>query len=157
MTETKEYLKGAAERLLLDLEPKMALRSFKRKSYTGFFQQYCEKEKEIYGKLKELFDGSTDLEADMREVAAPLVLKAQELIQKTGRFSRERELMDLNCVAAFYILPGILTIDSEHAKEFALVITEQWKEAFPNTQLTPGTYEEINSGFQRKIFGIPIE
>lgn len=157
MTETKEYLKGAVERLLLDLEPKMALRSFKRKHYTNFFEQYCEKEKEIYAKLAKLFEESDNLEADMQEVAAPFVQKAEELIKMARRFSRERELMDLNCVVAFYVLPGILTIDSEHAKEFALVITNQWKEVFPNTQLTPGTYEEINSGFQRKIFGIPIE
>lgn len=157
MTETKEYLKRTVERLLLDLEPKTAIRSFRKKTYTDFFRQYCEKEKEIYEKLRVLFAESTDLETDMREVSAPLAEKAQELIRKAGRFSRDRELMDLNCVAAFYLLPGILTIESEHAMEFARIITEQWKAAFPDTQLTPGTYEEINSGFRKKIFGIPIE
>ncbi len=157
MTETKEYLKGSVERLLLDLEPKTAIKNFKRKAYTDFFQQYCEKEKEIYAKLLILFAESAKPAEDMQEIAAPLIQKAEDIIQKTSRFARERELMDLNCVMAFYVLPGILTIESEHAKEFALTITGQWKEAFPDTQLTPGTYEEINSGFQRKIFGIPIE
>ena len=157
MTETKEYLQNAIERLLLDMDPKLALKNFKKSKYETFFGEYCNKEKEIYAKLKELFENSSDLSDDMKEAAMPLIKRAEYIVKSTGRFTRERQLVDLNCVMAFYVLPGILTIGSKEAGDFALVIAGLWKETFPNAQITPGTFEEINSGFRKKLFGVPIQ
>lgn len=157
MTGTKEYLKNSIERLLFDLEPKLAMKNFKKSRYENFFREYTQKEDDIYKKLAALFEESEDPSEDMAELAMVLVKKAGETVRATGRFARERRLMDLNCVMAFYVFPGILTIGSERAQDFTLVIAAQWKAEFPNAQLTPGTFEEVDSGFQRRIFGIPIQ
>ena len=150
MTETKEYLKGSVERLLLDLEPKTAIKNFKRKAYTDFFQQYCEKEKEIYAKLLILFAESTKPAEDMQEIAAPLIQKAEDIIQKTSRFTRERELMDLNCVMAFYVLRESSPLNRNMRKNLRLRLPGSGRRHFRIHSLRRGRMRKSTPAFREK-------
>jgi hypothetical protein len=57
---------------------------------------------------------------------------------------------------AFYVFPGLLTIKDESSRLLTEVIVKVWKDAFPKINLGIADFDDINSGFRRRIFGIPL-
>lgn len=154
--EAFDYLFDNFQKLLFTIDPSKGIKAFNKKKYEPFFIEYTTAHKEIYSNLQVLFSNSEHLEEDLGKIAGDFVIKAKKRIDEVSKFSRDRELTDLNCIMAFYVFPGLLTINDESSRLLAEMIVKVWKEAFPKINLGIADFDDINSGFRKRIFGIPI-
>lgn len=155
--EALERLNENYQTLLFDLDPTVVMRQFKKNKYENFMTQYCEKHQAIYQDLKLVYDSCEDYEKLLIEPAKRMAQKGKQRIDGTFFIKREREQMDLNCVLAFFVFPGLLELNEEKAHKVAEITAGEWKKAFPKTDLGIASKDEILSGFRKKIFGVPIE
>ena len=60
-------------------------------------------------------------------------------------------------MVALYVFPGILEMQGEDDKRFVDIINEEWKKKFPGSDMRPGDFKKIQSGFRTRILGIDVE
>ena len=151
----KELLEKFSD-LLLKTDPDEAIKAFHRKYYEDYFFRFKNVHGEMLKKIWIIYENSENLTMDLDQIAESFAKNAKKRIEDTKRFKRERTLMDYNCIMAFYIFPAIFSNESESDKLFVDCLIAKWKEQFPKVVLGAATFEEIKSGFKRKLFGIPI-
>ena len=59
--------------------------------------------------------------------------------------------MSSNLSLVVYLYPAVLKYEGESGKPFSEKLAAAWKEHFPDTNVSPATYEQINGGFKRKF------
>lgn len=77
----------------------------------------------------------------------------QDEFKKFGKV-RAVELMNLNYFMIYYIFPSIL-LEKENGAEICDILRDKWNDFF-KANINYTDYESLMSGFQTKIFGIPI-
>lgn len=144
-------------KLLFDLEPAKMMKTFNKKKYDASFHAYYDAHKSIYELLKEQYTAVGKNSEELAKITIPLVEKAKKLVKETGFLTRKRYLMDLNCMLAFFVLPGIVESGEDEARMLAELLVESWRRAFADVTLGIAAFAEINDGFrQTKLFGFSI-
>ena len=79
-------------------------------------------------------------------------LAAQQSFQNARHETQWQEQMNLFVVT--YLLPAILECRNDYYKQLAKAIEKKWSKAFKGYKIKAGTFETVNSGFQKKAFGL---
>lgn len=137
-------------RMLLEVEDPMG--NFKRATYEGAFRRYCEQNQATLEALENGYVQAIDKEQYLINMAEAMVqaVKAQ-MEQKKKKSQKENLLLDYNFCLAVYVYPAIHEFHGEVSEPFTTEMLKAWKEAFPKTNVTPASFEQINSGFKRKF------
>ena len=75
---------------------------------------------------------------------------AEELRALAKERFRQNRLMDYNMVLVTYYFPAALDLMPQSGTQFVDHMILAWKEQFPQTDLKPATFEEINAGFRQR-------
>ena len=83
-------------------------------------------------------------------------LFCQDVHEEFKKFGKVRgaQLMNLNYFMIYYIFPSIL-LEKENGAEICDVLRDTWNDFF-KSNINYTDYDSLMSGFQTKIFGIPI-
>lgn len=137
-------------RMLLEVENPIG--NFKRKLFADAFKRYYERHLSTLEALENGYNQVVDKEQYLINMAEAVAAAAEEdLNRKKKKNQRENRLMDFNFCLAVYVYPAILEYNGESSKPLTEKMTAAWKKHFPKTNVTPATYEQINSGFKRKF------
>ena len=148
-----------AHRLLSELDTKAGLKNFRKRRYEDFFLNYRSSMRDVYELFNTLYREETNEESKqekMNAAALDIVSWAKNIYDSTGRFSKTQKLVDMQCMMVFYVFPGILSNSNEEDKLMTDIIIAQWKAAFPKSNISAATFDEINGGFKDTIFGMAI-
>ena len=128
------------------------IKNFKKNTYEAQFRQF-EKEhgvcfKDLEQSVLSGEDGGTRKLSQMAEMIAEKV--AEELRALAKEPFRQNRLMDYNMVLVTYYFPAALDLMPQSGTQFVDHMILAWKEQFPQTDLKPATFEEINAGFRQR-------
>ena len=126
----------------------------KKKVYKERMVQFREKNGEILAEMLGFVEQAQDQKTAAAQVAGALAAAVEGRFAKRGKISG-RTQMDINLFMIYYVFPAILMTQSECAVPLADAIRDEWRGRFRDSaQLSYGTFEEISSTFQEKIFGL---
>lgn len=137
-------------KLLSEIDDPIA--NFKRKIYPVAFKAYYEKNLVTYQAIETYLEGIQDREAFLKELGDLVARTAGEKVDQCKKKSqREKVLTDYNLCLVVYVLPGILEFKGSFSEQVVQAVLAAWKERFPETNLQGTSFEQINSGFERKF------
>ena len=111
------------------------------------FDQHCMRHYEQYGDIDALCESVAD------DICGYVKELATEQSFKNAR--REAEWQEAqNLFVVTYVLPAILECRNDYYKHLAKTIEKKWAKTFKGYKIKAGTFETINSGFQKKAFGL---
>ncbi len=116
-----------------------------KKDYESYYNNFGEHKYTALQNLVKASDVSAEAEKLCDEVAETF---------KKFRKIRTRDLMNLNYYMIYYVFPTILECE-ENGKDICDTIRDVWNSKF-KSKINYTDYETLHSGFQTKIFGIPI-
>ncbi len=133
------------------------LQRFHKKYYADAFEEYeqifrkfdmiCGKYYEECGDIDKLCGDAADA------ICAYAVQLASQQKFKNARMEAQwQEQMNLFVVT--YLLPSIMECRNDYYKQLAKVIEQKWAKTFKGYKIKAATFETINSGFQKKAFGL---
>lgn len=138
------------EQILPPLE--RPLESFKKKTYSDYFNQYYETHVQTYTAVEEGYQRAVDKAQYIFNMAeAAVVSPATEIERIAKKNKRQARLLDTNLCFVVYVIPGILKYGGESAHPLIQEILRMWKEHFPETNLSSASFEDIEAGFHRKF------
>lgn len=146
--------------ILTDLDIDLAMKFFTREKYLPFMEGYCERNREVYDLILSVMEGSEEWEKDISEAASIMAVDAKERVRKSIFYKRQKQEIDMAYAITCFVLPGIMTLSdkNENVRRVCEIIAEEWGKVFPKVNnIGTATAEEIQSGFKRKIFGIPLD
>ncbi len=124
---------------------------FKRDTYADAFSDflgYCrplldaiEEEYVRSDQPSEVIDGLTD--------AFVGAARAEYDAQKKSK--RVNFLIDRNTMMVVYVLPVLKEYTGTISEELTKALVDKWNATFTQYQIKPGTFDEINGGFKRKL------
>lgn len=126
--------------------------NFRRKLYPDAFAHYYEQHLATMEALENGYQQVLDKEQYLTNMAEAVAKAAIErLEQEKKKSKRENLLVDFNLILVVYLYPAILQHSGLAAEPFSQKLSSAWKETFPQTNVSPATYEQINGGFKRKF------
>ena len=126
--------------------------NFKRKRYPTAFEAYYEQHLVTLEALENGYQQVIDKEQYLANMAEAVAAAAEEtLMQEKKKNKRANLLVDYNLSLVVYLYPAVLKYEGESGKPFSEKLAAAWKEHFPDTNVSPATYEQINGGFKRKF------
>ena len=66
-------------------------------------------------------------------------------------YTHLQKLMDYNMILVVYLFPALLKQNQRSGEAFAKALLQEWKQAFPKTNLHLASYEEIAEGFRQRF------
>ena len=60
----------------------------------------------------------------------------------------------MNLFVVTYLLPSVLECRNDYYKQLAKEVEKKWAKTFKGYKIKAGTFETVNSGFQKKAFGL---
>nr|MBQ8252723.1 hypothetical protein [Lachnospiraceae bacterium] len=133
------------------------LQRFNKKLYGETFEEYeqtfrsfdklCMKHYENHGDVKLLCDSVAEAVCDY--VSG---MKEAQMFKNAMQEAQWQEEMNLFVVT--YLFPAILECRNDYYKQMAKTIEKKWAGTFKGYKIKAGTFETINSGFQKKAFGL---
>ena len=126
--------------------------NFKRKRYPTAFEAYYEQHLVTLEALENGYQQVIDKEQYLANMAEAVAAAAEEtLMQEKKKNKRANLLVDYNLSLVVYLYPAVLKYEGESGKPFSEKLAAAWKEHFPDTNVSPATYEQINGGFQTEV------
>ena len=123
------------------------LAGFNRNNYEESFQSFCEKFRDLSTML-----ASLNCENDiLRKIAAINIDCAETILagyKKKG--AKERFVINLNLFMVAYVLTFYVKIPG-NGKQIAEMVANEWNSHFRTGHIEATSYEDINSGFRRKL------
>lgn len=136
--------------LLLRIEK--PLENFKRDKYPANFENYYRINEEILKAVENAYLFADNGVEFINEAAANFVQVIHATLESSEKKrAKERKLMDYNLCMAVYVIPAILEYKGEASELLADTILAAWKKQYPTTNLGKSTFENINSGFRKKL------
>lgn len=136
--------------MLLQVEDPIG--NFKRKRYPTAFEAYYEQHLATLEALENGYQQVIDKEQYLTNMAEAVAVAAEEsLMQEKKKNKRANLLVDYNLSLVVYLYPAVLKYEGESGKLFSEKLAVAWKEHFPDTNVSPATFEQINGGFKRKF------
>ena len=147
---TYEIARDGMEKLLpMALE---LMGSFNRKNYMTGFKAAYERSLPAFDAIEELYGTVLEPESLAANMAGVLVESAKSRVEQAGnRRKQSLEKMNLNMALAVFVYPAILHYDGKSSQPLCDAVGVLWKEAFPESNVSPAKVEHIEKGFQRKF------
>ena len=137
---------------LMLLQVENPIGNFKRKLYADAFRRYYEQHLPTMEAMENGYQQVVDKEQYITNMAEAIVQAAEgELQKETKKRNKENRLMDFNFCLVGYLYPAIQEFPGESGKVLAKRLAKVWKEHFPQTNVTPSNFDQINNGFKRKF------
>ncbi len=135
---------------LLDLTAD-AIEGFNRREYTESFKSLYVRMVPTFDAIEELYVSVNEPDTMISNMAQALTANARGRLQ-SERVRRKKDMiqMNLNMQMVAFVLPGILDYKGQSSRPLADEIIRQWKEAFPKSNISAATFEEIEKGFHHK-------
>lgn len=93
-----------------------------------------------------------DKEQYLTNMAEAVAAGAEEALMREKKKSKRANLLvDYNLSLVVYLYPAVLKYEGESGKLFSEKLCVAWKQHFPDTNVSPATFEQINGGFKRKF------
>ncbi len=133
------------------------LQRFNKKHYAESFEEYEKTFCEFDKICAENYEEHGDINRLCTEVADAICVYVKDLavaqcFKNARQESEWQEQMNLFVVT--YLFPAILECRNDYYKQLAKVIEKKWAKTFKGYKIKAGTFETINSGFQKKAFGL---
>lgn len=136
-------------KLLSEIEDPIG--KFKKELYPDAFKKYHEKNLVTYQAIEHYYESTEKKEEFLKELGGLIAkIAGEEMEQLKKKSQKEKLLTDYNLCLAVYVLPGILEFKGNSSQALADALVAAWKEQFPTTNVQAASFEQINSGFQRK-------
>lgn len=136
-------------KLLSEIEDPIG--KFKKELYPDAFKKYHEKNLVTYQAIEHYYESTEKKEEFIKELGGLIAKSAGEEVEQLKKKSQKEKLLtDYNLCLAVYVLPGILEFKGASSQALADALVAAWKEQFPTTNVQAASFEQINSGFQRK-------
>ena len=133
------------------------LKRFNKKDYPDSFEEY-EKEFAAFDKTcMQYYEAGGDVDMLCDEVSEAIIAFVRDMrIQQSFKNARQEEQWQekINLFVVTYLFPAILECRNDYYKQLAKAIENKWKKAFKGYKIKAGTFETLNSGFQKKAFGL---
>lgn len=126
-----------------------ALGLFDKKNYASAYDDF---KKSYADTLKQLNSDAKD--ACMNDIIS---IVSDELASYKGFrvFQKSEVLRKHNLYMVAYILPFLIEIDESQV--IANELAKMWGDSFKNSNITAASFDEINSGFVTKLFGMIVQ
>lgn len=150
--ELQEKMKQSKEEisdLLKNLEE--PLKGFKRNLYENNFYAYLERHKPILDLMERIYLMCDEPEAYLNELADCIIRHTEDELALLNRRKKQEYLLNRNMALVIYINPAIVEHNKSSGKEFVHRLLKKWKQSFPETNLKYSTFEQINSGFNKRF------
>lgn len=137
-------------KLLLEMDN--PLDGFKKERYESYFKGFYEENEDMLHCVWKVVCYSSNQTEAVESIALELVNQAVlviDSIPKKG--AKEQKLMDFNLSLAVYVIPIILEYKNKALEVLVDKILEEWKNKFPKTNVGKSDFENINSGFRKKL------
>ncbi len=126
------------------------LKNFHRKEYAMAFSQFYKDHAAVLGALEQGYVNAIEKEMYLSNMADAVVSAATKYLEGFKKREIDNEKINLNLCMVAYIVPAILKNKGTSSEIFVDLLLDRWKEQFPESNLTAGTFEEIDAGFHRK-------
>ena len=133
------------------------LQRFNKKDYPESFEEYEQIFRAFDQACKKHYEVNADIDALCTEAADAICVYVKELAtkQKFKNARQESEWQEqMNLFVVTYVLPAILECRNDYYKQLAKAIEKNWAKISKGYKIKAGTFETINSGFQKKAFGL---
>lgn len=137
-------------KLLLDIENPLA--NFKKDKYASAFENLFDLYRDTLRAVDNAYIYSENKEELLTDIAVNFVKEADreiEILPKKG--AKDQKLMDFNLSLAVYVIPIILQYKGKSSEPLADRLLEEWKKAYPKTNVGKSDFENINNGFRKKL------
>jgi len=148
MNEYQTGIEGM-RRLLDGMENPLA--SFTKALYGDRFQAYYQECIPALDAIEALYGRVSEKDQMLADMSGALVESANTRLAACRKRQREAEMIDISLIMAVYVLPSILRYEGESSRPLCDRVLADWKEAFPKSNLTAATFEEVEKGFHRKF------
>ncbi|MBE5881164.1 MAG: hypothetical protein E7289_02450 [Lachnospiraceae bacterium] len=133
------------------------LRRFNKKQYLETFEEYEKAFHSFDALCRKHYEEHGDIELLCGEVAQAVCLYVSEcasgqLFKNARQEAEWQEQMNLFVVT--YLFPAILECRNDYYKQLVKALEKQWAQTFKGYKIKAATFETINSGFQKKAFGL---
>ena len=127
------------------------LNKFHKKYYVDAFSEFYEANFAIYQAVEEGYNNAIDKEQYTKNMASAVTGNALKLFNNVAKKSKKHEMvMNLNLFMVVYVLPSLKKYNGNCVQPMIEEILKQWKEAFPESNISAADMEEIQSGFKHK-------
>lgn len=125
------------------------IRKFSRKTYGAAFQAFYEEKQDVLKALEYGYCNSKEKSIYLSLMGDALIRGAAAHIVGVKKRAVENERINLNLMMVAYIFPAILQFQGTCAEPFVEVLLAKWKAQFPESNISAGTYEDIEGGFHK--------
>lgn len=133
------------------------LERFNKKDYPETFEEYEQMFHTFDQICQKYYQETGDMDALCEGVADAICCYVSDLAIKQ-RFKNARQESEwqerMNLFVVTYLLPAILECRNDYYKALAKTIEKKWSKNFKGYKIKAGTFETVNSGFQKKAFGL---
>jgi len=134
--------------MLYDQDKTMS--KFNKDEYDGAFHDYFEKYKDVYNRIEEDYQNSSDPAAYLDALAQFYIDSHAEKLELQKKGKRDGFQIDQNMVLVTYYLPSFLEYRGTFQDEYVKLFVEKWNREFKQ-HINVGSFESINQGFKRKL------
>lgn len=133
------------------------LQRFNKKEYVETFEEYEQLFRSFDGRCEAFYRENGDVDVLCEGVASAICTYVKELAAEQFFENARQEAQwqeQVNLFVVTYLLPAILECRNDYYKQLAKSIEKKWAKTFKGYKIKAGTFETINSGFQKKAFGL---
>ncbi len=127
------------------------MRQFDRHHYADAFDQFFKKHTPLFDLIEEAFKQENDPSGLLARLADDFVMSAKSDYDMQKKAKKIGYLIDQNQLMVIYILPAIRAYDGTFTEPLIETLVGKWNATFTQYTIKPGTFEEINGGFKRKL------
>lgn len=133
------------------------LQRFNKKDYPETFEEYERIFRTFDQVCATYYEEKGDVGALCAEVADAICDHVADLATKQPFKNARQETQwqeQMNLFVVTYLLPAVLECRNDYYKALAKAIEKRWAKTFQGYKIKAGTFETVNSGFQKKAFGL---
>lgn len=141
-------LKGLQEVIQTCQKP---MQDFRRDRYEGLFDAFYTSHRSVFEAMEYIWQAAEEPEDWLREMVEHTIDTVKEdLSSYKSKGQRNQRLLDHNFRVSVYLIPALRKYPAKVSEPFADQLIASWNDTF-GTTLGKATYDEINSGFRRKL------
>ena len=133
------------------------LQRFNKKEYPETFEEYEQVFRRFDKLCMKCYEEHQDAEKLCKEAAEAICSYVQEckMCESFKNAVQEAQWQEqMNLFVVTYLFPAVLECRNDYYKQLAGAIEKCWAKTFKGYKIKAGTFETINSGFQKKAFGL---
>ena len=134
------------------------LTKFTKQEYPEAFEGYYAKAEPILKAIDEKYASFDGKKAEFCQEISQLICEQALSRKQHSQFKNQKQelkwQMDMNLFMVSFLFPTIMECRNEYYKELCSELEKSWAKTFRRNKIKAATYETVNSGFQKKAFGL---